>query len=98
MKIMNNCYNFILFIKKKLKNLNCNFRNSYKYKNKYFPKTNKELYQYRDNLMNLIFEYNNLLNVNIENMQKYNVLITEQLNNLVNLEILYEKTKYYNNK
>ena len=29
--------------------------------------------------MNLIYEYNNLLNVNNENMQKYNVLITEQI-------------------
>lgn len=91
MKIYNNCINFIIKIKKKIHNLNCNFRNSYKYKSKYFPNNNKELYLYRDNLMDMLYDWNKLLDTNLKNYNKYNELLTLQLNNLLYLEILNSK-------
>lgn len=91
MKIYNNCINFIIRIKKTIHNLHCNYRNSYKYKSKYFPSNNKELYLYRDRLMELLYENNKILNVNLNNELKYTKLLTLQLNNLVYLEILNNK-------
>lgn len=79
-------------MKKKIKVCDTNLKRSYGNNFDYLKKKGlKELIHYRDRIMNSLFELQEILNVNYNNLEIYYYDYNVSLNNLLYLEMMLNK-------
>lgn len=96
-QVINWTKNHLKNLRKKSKNINRNYINSYRCNKNYYNNI-KDLYNYRDRLMTAKMENDKIIDINLNNLDKYYFNLNISINNLCYLEILLEKLKneYFN--